>query len=398
MRRLIALVLVLAACADPSGPVQTPPRAAGLARHLTGSTHIVWSDVPGRAVSALARLGVTPNLTYTRALHGAAAAIAPADSVALVAAGVHVRSNLVVEAVAPVASWGIDRIDQRNLPLDNSYLPPNYGTGVTAYILDTGIMTSHAEFGGRASWGADLIDGTNVDCHGHGTHVAGTVGGATVGVANQAALVAVRVLNCAGQGTFEQVIAGIEWVTANAVKPAVANMSLGSYVGTVPPDEPLVVAVENSIASGVTYALAAGNNGLPACGFVAASHTTDAHAGFSNHGSCVDLYAPGVTITSAWINGGYNVLNGTSMAAPHVAGAAAQVLSANPTWSPAQVGATILANATPGVITSAPDGTPNLLLFVGRGSGEPPPVECPDGWVPRGNSGKCRKVNANHSR
>jgi len=291
----------------------------------------------------------------------------------------------------PVA--GLDRIDQRSLPLSASYGYANDGTGVHVYILDTGINFGHNDFGGRAVAGADFITegGDAADCNGHGTHVAGTVGGTLYGVAKKVALHAVRVLDCTGTGTFSQVIAGVDWVTANAITPAVANMSLAAPVSSesVALDE----AVSNSIATGITYAIAAGNGnpGTDACGTTpadvpaaitaAASSSTDGFADFSNFGSCVDLVAPGVDVKSDWIGSATITAteSGTSMAAPHVAGAAALYLNANPTATPAEVVAALSDNATADAITGAPAGTPNLLLFTGF-LGTPPPPPPTSQW------------------
>ena len=211
------------------------------------------------------------------------------------------------QASNPFPSWGLDRIDQRGLPLDNSYTYGNQGASVHAYIIDTGIRTTNTDFGGRASVGVDEIgDGQNgQDCAGHGTHVAGTVGGSTYGVAKSVSLVAVRVLNCSGSGTYTQVIAGVDWVTAHAIKPAVANMSIGGSKSTA-----LNNAVASSVNSGVTYAVAAGNNSANACNYspssttaaitVGATTSSDARASFSNFGTCVDIFAPGDSIVSDW--------------------------------------------------------------------------------------------------
>jgi subtilisin family serine protease len=274
-------------------------------------------------------------------------------------------------------SWGLDRIDQRNLPLSGSYTYPTTAPTVHAYIIDTGIRFSHSALGGRATSGFDAIDGGSADdCNGHGTHVAGTVGSGAYGVAKAVQLVGVRVLNCSGSGTNAQVIGGIEWVTNNAIKPAVANMSLGGGANSS-----IDTAVRNSINSGVTYAIAAGNGNQlgirqNACNYsparvaeaitVGATQNNDAAASFSNFGTCVDILAPGVSITSSWSTNdtATNTISGTSMATPHVAGAAALVLAANPTWTPTQVRDFLVSNSTPNVVTNPGTGTPNRLLFV----------------------------------
>jgi aqualysin 1 len=280
------------------------------------------------------------------------------------------------------ATWGLDRVDQVDLPLDQTYTYNTAGSGVNAYIIDTGIRITHADFAGRATHGFTSInDGNGAnDCNGHGTHVAGTVGGTTWGVAKEANLHAVRVLDCGGSGTYAGVIAGVDWVTANHVKPAVANMSLGGGASQAVDD-----AVTASIAAGVVYAIAAGNDNGDACTkspartpnalTVGSTTTTDARSSFSNYGTCVDLFAPGSSITSAWHSSdtSTNTISGTSMAAPHVAGAAALYLGTNPAASPDQV-MSVLANiASVGKVTSPGAGSPNLLLYtgsIGNGSGD----------------------------
>ncbi len=280
-------------------------------------------------------------------------------------------------------SWGLDRIDQRDLPLNASYTYPSTAANVRVYIIDTGIRLTHTTFGGRAVWGTNTTgDGNDSDCNGHGTHVAGTVGGAQYGVAKGVALTAVKVLNCAGSGSFAGVAAGVDWVTGNhaAGAPAVANMSLGGP-GT---NATVETAVRNSIADGVVYSLASGNSNSDACNFtparvaeaitVNASTRTDARASFSNFGTCTDIFAPGAEIVSSYNTSDTAVatLSGTSMAAPHVAGGAALILAANPSFTPAQVANTMFANATLNKITDPGAGSPNRLLFVGAGT--PPPV------------------------
>ncbi|KUM67501.1 S8 family peptidase [Streptomyces curacoi] len=271
-------------------------------------------------------------------------------------------------------SWGLDRVDQLNLPLDRSYTwPESAGAGVTVYVIDTGIRVSHKDFGGRASHGWDFVgnDRTASDGNGHGTHVAGTIAGRQYGVAKKAEVVAVRVLDDAGGGTTADVIAGIDWVTRHAKKPAVANVSLGGYRNAQ-----LDAAVRNSIASGVTYTVAAGNDGLPAGLYspaavreaitVGATDRKDARAGFSNFGPALDLFAPGVAITSAShaSNTGKATFSGTSMASPHAAGVAALHLADHPKATPAQVSKALVAKAVSGKVSGRGLGSPNKLLQV----------------------------------
>jgi serine protease len=277
------------------------------------------------------------------------------------------------------ATWGIDRIDQRDLPLSTTFSYTPSGMGVKVYVIDTGIRTTHAELSGRATVGADFVGGNGQDCNGHGTHVAGTIAGTTYGVAKNASVVAVRVFGCSGGAATSTVIAAVDWVTANAQKPAVANMSLGGSVNA-----PMNDAVAASIASGVVYAVAAGNESTDACSrspastptalTVASSTSTDSRSSFSNWGSCVDLFAPGSSITSAWWGSDTqtNTISGTSMATPHVAGVAAAYLEDHPTASPATVAQAILASGTVGVISDAA-GSPNNLLY----SKLTPPVPAP---------------------
>ena len=295
----------------------------------------------------------------------------------------YVEADQVVEAFATQtpATWGLDRVDQRDLPLNNTYNYNQTGQGVHAYIVDTGVRASHQQFTGRMGNGFTAVNDGNgtTDCHGHGTHVAGTTGGTTYGVAKQVTLHAVRVLSCSGSGTNAGVIAGVDWVTQNHVKPAVANMSLGGGASSA-----LDTAVANSISAGVSYAIAAGNSNTNACttsparvasaNTVGATTSTDARSSFSNFGTCLDIFAPGSSITSAWSTGdtATNTISGTSMASPHVAGALALYLQTNPTASPATATAALVNNSTPNKVTSPGTGSPNRLLYSLFG-GAPPP-------------------------
>lgn len=271
-------------------------------------------------------------------------------------------------------SWGLDRVDQADTAGDGKYTyPDRAGEGVTAYVIDTGVRVTHQDFEGRASHGYDAVDDDHTadDGNGHGTHVAATVAGAAHGVAKKADIVAVRVLDDNGSGTTEQVIAGIDWVTENHKGPSVANMSLGGAA-----DPALDAAVQKAIASGVTFAVAAGNESADAAGgsparvpealTVASSTEDDAQSDFSNFGAAVDLYAPGSDITSAWNDSddGTRTISGTSMASPHVAGAAAVYLAGHPDADPAAVATALTGGATADRISNPGSGTPNKLLKI----------------------------------
>ena len=289
---------------------------------------------------------------------------------------------------SPVPTWGLDRIDQRDLPLNNSYIYYQDGLGVHAYILDSGIRATHSDFFGRVGNGYDFIDNDAdpADCHGHGTHVAGTLAGATFGVAKKAQIHAVRVLGCDNRGRFSQITAGVDWVAAYHVKPAVANMSLGGDAYA-----PLDEAVLSAIQQGVTFFISAGNNNTDACQqsparvttaiTVASSTETDQRSAFSNFGACVDLFAPGSAIVSAWYlsDTATAVLSGTSMASPHVAGVGALYLQVNPAALPDQVAQAVVSDAgSANKIGDAGQYTPNVLLY----SLVLPPSEQPIDWLP----------------
>ncbi|MFF5295645.1 S8 family peptidase [Paractinoplanes globisporus] len=346
---------------------------AGSADAIANSYIVVLR--PGESgVGLLQRYGGQLVDTYT-SVHGFHATMTAQQAAHLAADSSvkYVEQDATVAAADDPAPWGLDRIDQRALPLSKSYTAPS-AAGVTAYVIDSGIRITHREFGGRATSGWDFVDNdANADdCKGHGTHVAGTIGGATYGVVRGIKLVSVRVLDCKGSGAYSDIIAGIDWVTAHAAKPAVANMSLGGTVSKALDD-----AVERSIAKGITYAVAAGNDHRDACKqspahapdaiTVGATDQNDARATFSNFGSCVDIFAPGVRIQSAASdsNTGSKLMSGTSMASPHVAGAAALVLAAHPSWTPAQVRDDLVGHADADLIRGPGKNSPNKLLFTG---------------------------------
>ncbi|HUF50974.1 MAG TPA: S8 family peptidase [Longimicrobiales bacterium] len=376
----VALLFTLAACAERSVAPEFDSTGAPLfsaGERVPGSYIVVLEEGSNpRAVAAAA--GVTPAYVYEHALTGFAAELNAGQLNALrhMPGVEYVEEDQVYTADATQTMtaggglWGLDRIDQRGLPLSGSYTYNTTASNVYVYVIDTGIYTGHTQFGGRATNVYDAFGGNGQDCHGHGTHVAGTIGASTYGVAKATRLRGVRVLNCSGSGSTSGIIAAVDWVRANRLNPAIANMSLGGgYSGS------LNTAVNNLANSGVFTAVAAGNSGANACNYspasagsaftTAASTKTDARASYSNYGSCVDAYAPGSSVLSAWIGGSSatNTISGTSMASPHVAGVAALYKATYGNVSSSTIDSWIKNNATTSRITGNVSGTPNRLLY-----------------------------------
>ena len=380
-----AALMLASACSDSTTLVEPNFDTAPLAPARGGT-------VPGRFIVTLRERtdpatvarehGVRPDFVYHHAITGFAGQISDAARAGLLrdARVTRVEPDGIATIVTTQsnATWGLDRIDQRALPLSGTFTYTRSGAGVTVYIIDTGIRTSHSEFGTRASDGYDAVDGTlpAADCHGHGTHVAGTVGGTTYGVAKSVTLKAVRVLNCSGSGTWSGVIAGMDWVTGNHTgsNPAVANMSLGGGANSSVDD-----AVRRMIADGVATAVAAGNGNLagiaqdacrsspsrvPQAMTIGATGRTDRKASWSNYGKCLDWFAPGVGITSAWYTSttATNTISGTSMATPHTAGVAALYLQSSPSATPQQVRDALFAATTKNIVTNSKTANNDLLF------------------------------------
>lgn len=391
-RRIAVAIATTAAAATAVGTLSALPAQAAPAEGTVLGAHS--SDaVPGsyivtlkknvgfkataaRGKGLVSEYGGTVRRTFTSALNGYAVSLTGTQARRLAAdpAVASVEQDQVVHAVGTQtnAPWGLDRIDQTNLPLSGTYTSPDDGgSGSTVYVLDTGVRITHQDIAGRASYGWDFVDNdaTAQDGYGHGTFVATVTAGTTYGVAKKAKIVAVRVLGNDGSGTTAGVIAGVDWITANHVSNSVANVSLGGGASSS-----LDTAVKNSIASGVTYSVAAGNSGALASNYsparvtealtVGATTSGDARASYSNYGSRVDLFAPGSGITAAWNSSDSATYtgNGTSFAAPHVSGAAALYLTAHPGASPATVGSALVNGATSGVLSGIGSGSPNKLL------------------------------------
>ncbi|MFJ8667812.1 S8 family serine peptidase [Streptomyces sp. NPDC093600] len=384
---VVTAVLALAgppAAAAPAGPSAPEPAPLYTSSRAVPGQYIVTVEKGTNARTLAEKMNVKPAFVYSEVLNGFAVTMDPLQvKTARSTLGVKaVEEDAAVSAVtparpfgahrAPAATWGLDRIDQRALPLDDTFTTAGDGTGVNAYILDTGIEYGHEEFGGRAAFGFDAMgDGrAGADCQGHGTHVAGTVGGKTYGVARNVNLISVRVLGCDGRGQWSGILAGMDWVAKNAKQPAVLNASLGG-----PESDAVDNAAEALAAAGVLPVVAAGNSAADACDVspagadgvvtVGATDRTDAETSFSNWGECLTLYAPGQAIVSAKLGGGSVALDGTSMAAPHVAGAAALYRQAHPEATVAGVSLWLDETSTKNVLRNVTPSSPNKLLYTG---------------------------------
>ena len=402
---LLLAAVTISACSDatdvtsPAVPAAARLAAAASSSAAADSTQIDYivtfddseKDPTGRARALLAQQNGKLKREYKFALKGFSATLTPAAAKRLAATQgifrVEQDGKVFITETVSASSWGLDRLDQRALPLDASYSFTGNGTGVRVYIVDTGILTSHEQFAGRTLAGFSAFGDNNPeDCNGHGTHVAGTIGGSSTGVARGVRVVPVRVLDCAGSGSWSGVIAGIDWVigqkTANQSVPMAANMSLGGGFSASLND-----AVSKAIAAGVTFAVAAGNSGADACSSspastpnaltVGATESNDSRASYSNFGSCLDIFAPGSGIFSAYIGSStaYASLSGTSMASPHVAGVAALILGSYPAYSPAQVRSAMLAGGTANIVVDPGISSPNVLLTNMFGATATPPAD-----------------------
>ncbi|MCW2506533.1 MAG: alkaline serine exoprotease precursor [Actinomycetia bacterium] len=393
----------LAATVLAGGPALATPHAGGAVRHAPAAPRAVkdsyvvglkastngrafgLADVRARTTDLGTRYHGRIGHRFEHAVHGFEATMSAADAKRLAhdPAVAYVAPNSIVSLAADPAyrtdAWGLDRIDDHAVPGNYSYVPASSGAGVHAYVLDTGVLFGHQDFGGRATSGPDIVsnDADSTDCHGHGTHVAGTIAGTKYGVAKEAQIVGLRVVDCTGSGTAAQLIAGLDWVAANAVKPAVVNLSLRYDA-----NDGVDAGVQALVAAGITVAVAAGNDNADACTAsparvpdvltVGATDRDDHRASFSDYGTCVDLFAPGVDIVSDWIDSPFSPANtgtkydsGTSMASPHVAGAAAMVLADHPDYTPAQVHDELVAGALTGKVIGPGPGSPDKLLFIG---------------------------------
>ncbi|TCC61023.1 S8 family peptidase [Kribbella pittospori] len=376
-------IVATAAGSDAAQQADVTIRGAGTADAIPGSYIVVLAGQRSQAQTRATNQSLASSYDvkvrdqYDASIKGFSASMSEEQAKKL--AGdkrvAYVQQNQKITVSQDDPPWGLDRADQRDLPLDKKYEAATTADNVNVYVIDTGIYAEHKDFGGRASVGTDTVgDGQNgVDCMGHGSHVAGTIAGTTYGLAKGAKVFGVRVLDCSGSGSTESVVAGIDWVTKNAKKPAVANMSLGGGA-----DDALDAAVKASVDSGVTYAVAAGNEGSDACGgspakepsaiTVGATDDQDQKATFSNWGKCVDLFAPGVDITSVGITDpdATAKMSGTSMATPHVAGGVALYLADHPDATPADVATALVGASTPDKVGDPGTGSPNKLLFVGK--------------------------------